>query len=283
MRENIVPEIPPLETTRIPHGTDLAVLMESLVRGGAMSHAETARLLYGAFVSADSLNRKRILAGEIFCKLMQSVEDFGALCLFCLSDRQDDIAEYFTVSTKKIVGFYGACRQGLPDLDIDRIYGIPKVNDLIEAGHVSSSNRDKCEEGHAKFRRAAKDHFSMLGQLFSEEDGKGGKQAHSDIVNMYFNTKHGVRIFLPTSAQALEMSLSDEKVPILIRAGKHSTDTNNLIEVGTFALSGVERMVQNAETTCGHIQGLAQIRLGLKTDPFYLFNMMRNEKETHAT
>jgi len=27
MRENLVPEIPPLETTRIPPGTDLAVLM----------------------------------------------------------------------------------------------------------------------------------------------------------------------------------------------------------------------------------------------------------------
>lgn len=42
-------------------------------------------------------------------------------------------------------------------------------------------------------------------------------------------------------------------------------------------------MVQNAETTCGHTQGLAQIRLGLKTDPFYLFNMLRNERKTHAT
>ncbi len=244
-----------------------------------MAHARTARLLYGAFVNADSLDRKRILAAEIFCKLVQSVEDFGAFSLFCLSDQQNDIAEYFNVSTSKIVKFYGTCRQGLADAELDKIYGIPKVDDLIAAKHVEAADRQKCEDGHVKFRETARGHYAKLGKIFSQYDNKKEKHGHSDIVNMYFNTKHGVRVFLPTPAQALEMSLSDDKVPILIGVEKDPTRTHNDVEIGTFALSGVERMVQNTETTCGHVQALAQIRLGLRKDPFYLFNMVRRASD----
>lgn len=227
-------------------------------------------------MQATQLEKKRLLAAEIFCKLMQSTEDLGAFCLFCLSAQQDDISIYFNVPTRRIVEFYGKCRDGLTDSDIDTIYGVPDMQTLIRSSQFAVSHRSHYEVGMARVHKTVRDDFAMRGALFSSGYNKSTqKYDYSEMANMYFNAKHGVRVFLPTPARAQELSLSDRVVAILIGVPNKGQSQSDTVEVGSFDLDCVPNLVQNIHETCGQLEALATIRLGLRDDPLYLLKYLR--------
>ena len=108
----------------------IRALLESLVEGGAYAHFYTARILEREWQKTTNINRKIILATEIFCKYMQTVEDFGAFCLMWLS-QGSPLQTCFETGTKQIVKFYGRCRSGLPFEEIKKILGLMSTEDLI--------------------------------------------------------------------------------------------------------------------------------------------------------
>lgn len=268
------PDSPPVKCGEVPAGDELECLLESLVRGGAHTHANTALLLLNKWNDSKALDERRLLSAEIFCKFMQSLEDLGSFCLFCLSGNSSDISTYCNAKTRQIVEFYGRCRNGLPDDEIDAIYGLAPVDDLLKSGKIGTSQRDRYLKGHASFREVCRKELANHGLVFARFDDKQKRFKHSDLVNMYFNAKHGVRVFLPTPHRAKAMDIPDTHVAILIGPRTNEKGQNIGIEMGTFAINAVPKMVENTQTTCNHLKELAEIRLGLKKDPLYLFKWL---------
>ncbi len=272
----IDPNDAPMTSVKIPPGTDLTCLLESMARGGAMAHANLARLSYREFQATADLDAKRLYAAEIFCKLMQAVEDLGAFALFSLSGNHDDIASYFSVVTAQILTFYGSCQSGLTDAQIDTIYGLPAVDELIRSGHVAVSHRESCEDVLQKFRDVVRREFRQRGLIYAKFDDVKKKWVHSDLLNMYFKAKHGMRVFLPTPEHAKAMDIPESHVAILIGVRPPKKEGGNDIEIGSFRLDGLPKLVANVTATCTHLKELAEVRLGIKTDPLFVFKLMRD-------
>lgn len=265
------------EERQIPPGTDITALLESLSLGGAMVHANTSRLLFAEFNQIHDLNQKRLLGGEIFCKFMQAVEDFGAFCLFCLSGKSDDINSYFSVPTRNIVAFYGKCREKLAATEIRTIYGIQTVDELILHGQIAESHRVTYEAGLNKFITAVQLALAKHGQVFAEYDEAGKRYIHSDLVNMYFKAKHGVRVYLPSPTVSQSVKLSDNQVGILIAVEKVDTGdgVRNHIEVGTFDFAAVENMVRYTKNICEELESLVKLRIQMNLNPFCFLKLLR--------
>jgi hypothetical protein len=269
----------------IPPGTDLSALLESLRLGGAMVHSNTAQLLFSEFNRVQALNQKRLLGGEIFCKFMQAVEDFGALCLFCLSDTPDDVHAYFSAYTKHIVKFYGKCRDGLSAEEVRTIYGMQTVEELILHGQIPESHRATYEESLGKFIASVQAALAKHGRVFSEHDGAGEHYVHSDLVNMYFNAKHGVRVYLPSPVVSQSVKLADDQIGILIDVDKVDSGdgVRNKIEVGTFDFAAVGNMVGCTKNICKELEALVTLRINTKDDPFFFLKKLRDGTADRGT
>ena len=272
-------------TTRVtvPVGTDLTCLLESLVRGGATAHGTAAGLFYKEFQAATDIDSKRLFAAEIFCRLMQSVEDVGALALFALAGAHDDISTYFTVQNREIMRFYGSCQPALPDADIDRIYGLPTVEELLKSGQLAASHKESCVSVFEQFRSLAREQFRQRGSLYCRYDEERTKWVHSDLLQMHLKAKHGMRVFLPSPARASAMDIPETHLAILIGLRDPKDPENRDIEIGSFPLDNVALMVQQVLSTCSHLKELAEVRLGVKSDPLYVFKAMRERASDQGT
>lgn len=261
----------------IPPGTDLLALLESLRLGGAMVHSNTAQLLFSEFNRVRDLNQKRLLGGEIFCKFMQAVEDYGAFCLFCLSGTTEDVHAYFSKQTKHIVKFYGRCRDGLSTEEVRALYGIQTVEELVLHGQIPESHRATYEGALSEYVASVQAVLAKHGRVFSEYDGVGDRYVHSDLLNMYFNAKHGVRVYLPSPTVSQAITLADDQIGILIDVDKVDSGDGprNRIEVGTFDFAAVESMVGYTKNICEELEALVTLRIHIKDDPFYFLKKLR--------
>lgn len=262
----------------IPPGTDLSALLESLRLGGAMVHSTTSQLLFSEFNRVLDLNQKRLLGGEIFCKFMQAVEDFGAFCLFCLSGTTDDVHTYFSKQTKHIVKFYGKCRDGLSAEEVRTIYGIQTAEELILHGQIPESHRATYEASLNEFISSIQALLVKHSRVFSEYDGTGDRYVHSDLLNMYFNAKHGVRVYLPSPTVSQAVTLADDQIGILIDVDKVDSGdgARNRIQVGTFDFAAVGNMVRSTKKICEELEALVTLRIHIKNDPFFFLKKLRD-------
>lgn len=257
-----MPEIPE-ERFGLPEGdlADLRSLLESVSTVGARFHYRIAALHYGSYLAAASSNDRKIFALEIFCKLMQSIEDYGAFSLMWLEETGNPLATYLSVVTPKIVKFYRECGANRDDAKMRKIWGAPPSDVLIQSGLIAEGEREHFEKCISDFFGEIDKNLKQIGNLFRESGDSAHKNDYGDVVNMYFNAKHGVKALFST-ASSKSIGVTDDALSILIGPGK-SPSGETFLKIGKFGTRPevILRMVENCESTCEKMRLLAKIHL----------------------
>lgn len=263
---------------------DLVSLLESIADVGATVHGRIAAQHFESFLAAKSENDRRVFALEIFCKLMQSLEDYGAFCLMWLEDGKTPFSAYLDVVTPKIIAFFRECDSGIDRAKLRKIWGISTAKELIENGSLSPQEEVAFENFVSQFLDEIDENLRQIGLLFRESGDSARRRDYGDIVNMYFNAKHGVKAFFSTKTSS-SMGVQAGELTVIIGPGRTQAG-DEFLKTGKFTIGRefVQRMVQNAQSTGKKLQLLARLRLECFENPQYIlrgFREFQSEAKSH--
>lgn len=258
---------------------DLKALLESINAHGAYAHARIARLLYPRYQAESSSANKKIMAVEIFCKLMQTIEDYGALSLMWTGPSNVyPLETYLDVKIWRIVKFFREFATSDSVEQLRSIWALPDSSGLVQAGHIRTDEAAQYDLFVNEFLAELLKNLKQIANLFQTSPEVGG---HGDIVNMFFNAKHGVKVFFATTSSK-HLDIKPDFVSIIIGPGKVTTPevpskTTESLMLGGFGLKDevIGRMVENSESIAEKIALLARMRREWMDDDLYILRGFR--------
>lgn len=251
------------EVINLPYGRndDLKALLESVEAYGAMAPAIIAKQHYDSFLRAPNNNARKVFGVEIFCKLMQSIEDYGAFCLMWGDDEGSPLEKYLNVSARRIIKFYRECTTAECSETIRKIWGIPSANELIDRKLLKGNDKALYEEFVSKFIEEIDRTFKQLRGFFQEAEDSVKKGDYGDIINMYFNAKHGFKVMFLTETSP-KIGVKDDWVSIIIGPGKLPADVS-ILKYGKFPIEQefVKGLFERTKMIGDKLKCLARARL----------------------
>lgn len=256
----------------------LRIILEAQADVGAKFHGLVANALFKAYRASTIPADKLIYGLEIFCKLMQILEDLGLHCLMWLEAKKtgDPLGAFLNKNTKQIFKFYERCKLGLSDEELMLLHGIPSPEEALELGVVSESEligyrrhaELSCECYRLVFRGFAANYVD-------KPDGQIGNLSYGDNANMYFNLKHGAKILWsngPLSRAVFKAKRYEPTyVPILI--GPKEAPVGSTAQRGLHfgGLNLTDEFVSRMNENCFHISSvlskMAKVRLKSLSSP----------------
>jgi hypothetical protein len=250
----------------------IKIMLEAQADVGAKLHGVVANTLFKAYAQSNDHAERLLLGLEIFCKLMQVLEDVGLHCITWLDAEKtgDPLATQLNMATSRIVRFYERCAAGLPDQEIMTITCLPSVEELLSSKSIDSAH---AKDHQTKLLLACETHRLILkgvAALYTQKpDGQIGDLKYGDIVNMYFNVKHGVKILWrnrPLNRLYFDhRKLPPTTVPILV--GPRQTPDDSSARRGLhfagldFTEPFVRRMNENCYYVSNTLSRMAEARL----------------------
>ena len=252
------------EIIKLSYGNsdDLRALLESIDSCGAMAPAIISKQHYESFLKAKNNNIRKIFAAEMFCKLMQSIEDYGAFCLMWTEDEGNPLEKYLNVVTPRIIKFYRECSTTECSDRIRKIWGIPTAEQLIRKNILNADEKLSYEVFISKFIEEIERTFKQLKGFFQEAEDSSRKGDYGDIVNMYFNAKHGFKIMFSTKTSS-KIGVTDGSLSILIGPGILPTG-DDILKYGKFRIDSkfVGGLFERTKMIGEKLKALAHVRLG---------------------
>jgi len=252
----------------------LKALLESMAAGAGYSHYWLACSALDKFRRSRKDVVRRVCAVEVFCKLMQGVEDMGAFCLMWLraEEGRDPLHAYLKVTTRQIKNFYGRCLDGLPRKEVLTILALREPDEMLQDRSLSVEVEEAFRlllEQEVERRQA---HLAKMAKLFSQQGSSPKEYVHADVLNMFFNAKHGVKMLLPVGVGESHLHIGKDEVAVIV-AGTPATDgTSKEIVTGSFPLddSMLAHMVDNLEFISGLLVEWARTRRAILDDPDWM-------------
>lgn len=252
-------------------GHALQLLLESISKENAVARDLVGQLLFEKFSKAKHASTRRICAVEIFCKLMEIIEDFGAFCLMWIKAPADGdrLRVYLSVSTTDILAFYAECLGGLSREKLMAIVPFEKPEVLASEGLFSSDRERAAYQVMFDKEIAMWDqNLSMSAKLYSRLGEESGKPRHADVLNMFFNAKHGRKVLHPKGKLADKFGLKEEEVAIIgPNHGAKAGEGHWLIMHFSIAPESVKKQLRDTGIIAKQLSELARARLTLLEEP----------------
>lgn len=279
-------EVAPPESASDPDV--LALVLESIANENAVSRVLVSQLLLEKFNRARHASTKRICAVEIFCKLMETIEDFGAFCLMWTKTPKggDPLKTYLAVNTQQIIEFYASCLKGLPEGELLRILPMEPPNVLEQARFFFSA--DELEAYRALFAKEVEgwaNNLTMSARLFSRIEEKSGKARHADALNMFLNAKHGRKVLHPKGKVAKKLGLKDEEIAIIApnpdkRAIADGAQRHWITLRVRLEPALIQKMYRDTATIAQQLEQLARMQFNLVEDPKSVRDSLKSQLST---
>ncbi len=256
----------------------LRIILEAHVDVGAKFHGIMANTLFKAYKQSTKQGERLLLGLEIFCKLMQILEDVGLFCLTWLEAEVigDPIGAFLNMGTGKIYKFYEKCSRGLTDQEVMTIHCLPSAEIALRAGVIEIEQVNEYQKKLEIVCESMRIVFKGFAMAYTEKpDGKIGNLKYGDVLNMFFNVKHGVKILWSkrplSQAYFRERKLAPTFLPILVgprEVPEGSTAQRGLHFSGfDFTDAFVTRMNENCYYISNSLSKMAELRLDWLDNP----------------
>lgn len=276
-----------MEAGTTPRDQDaLKLVLESIANENAASRGLVGQLLLEKFEQARHASTRRICAIEIFCKLMETVEDFGAFCVMWTKTAAggDPLAAYLSTDTPAILDFYAKCLTDLPLDILQQIISLDSPDELQAAGYISTPEERAAYDWFFNHEvRGWRQTFRTTAMLYSRIGEESGKVRPADALNMFFNAKHGRKVLLPKGDVAAKLALNEEEVAIItpnhgryVSAAPGSKAEHWMIMSFRLTPELVHKLRADTERIGDKLADLARMRLGLMENPDKLRSGLRD-------
>jgi len=250
----------------------LRIILEAQADIGAKFHGMIANTLFKAYEESTNPAERLLFGLEIFCKSMQILEDLGLCCLTWLEAEKsgDPLGEFLNKGTGKIFQFYQRCAAGLTDQEIMVINCLPSAEQALAAGTITTAQVDEYRKKLSLACDGLRIVFKGFAAVYTEKpDGQIGDLKYGDILNMFFNVKHGVKILWanrPLSQTYFRAKgLPPTTIPILV--GPRETPDGSTARRGLhfagfdFTEGFIRRINENCFYISKTLSSMAQMRL----------------------
>jgi hypothetical protein len=257
--------------SNLEDSAQLRLFLESQAEAGAKLHPLITGVILAEYLKATDNDVKLLFGLEIFCKLMQTLEDFALACLTWADPKWngDPLGSLLGTNTRDIFKFYQQCEEGLSDEKIWDIFGKSPPEEATKVLKLNNQDAEKYQRLMGIFAESTRLTLKSIALTYTSKPGKLPiKGKYGDIVNMYFNVKHGVKIIWRTEKTKPifnQYIIPNNFVPILvsetIQAGKNGAKRGLYFGGFTFTHEFVMHMAENVRFISKTISSMARMRL----------------------
>lgn len=266
----------------------LKVILESIQLYNSHARADIANWLYEGYKVAekreDKKTSKDTIILELLSKWIQVFEEIALLGImfagYLINDKREPFEIYTKYGSQQIAKFLKVAKRGLPKKALTSIYALPTPRELVTKGIINRNEYSYFTQELNGVLKSGKTTFFNIAREFVGRKRRNKNQVDfGQIVQLYFNTKHGFKVIHPTeTAKQLWKNIDHIVIAEKVEITKWRRKVLKVRGFTGFTSEDVDTIIKRINGWSDVVREIADAHLKYLDNPYFLVPLIRAKK-----